>query len=142
MKAVPKQPLAILVSCPCARSGRRFLDDHTMGKFLRDVSKDLGLVMACKCCSTPAAWYEYTRHTYGCQMIMAGGAMEDLARTMGHSTTAITEKHYVHLRPAYYRVSARNLLTADFAPESGQTATETATGGVVARDEKEIMQRN
>src|SRR5262249_54874094 len=70
-----------LVCKPLRQGGRKFLDDHTMGKFLRDVVKELGLEMACKCCNTPAAWYEYTRHTYGSQIIMAGGSMEDLART-------------------------------------------------------------
>ena len=118
------------------RGERRFLDDHTMGKFLRDVVKELHLEMNCSCCGTAAAWYEYTRHGYACHFIMAGGSIEELSRTMGHSTTAITEKHYVHLRPGYYTLTARNRLTADFGSDSVKTATETATGGPLAKARK------
>ena len=116
-----------LVCKPLRQGGRRFLDDHTMGKFLREVVAQLGLGAVCSCCQTPAAWYEFTRHTYASQYVMAGGSIEDLSRTMGHSTTTITEKHYVHLRPGYYTVSARNRLTANFG---GVTANSTvSTGG-------------
>ena len=93
------------------------------GKFLRDVVKELHLEMKCSCCGAAVAWYEYTRHGYACHFIMAGGSIEELSRTTGHSTTAITQKHYVHLRPGYYTVSARNRLTADFGSDSVQTAT-------------------
>ncbi len=109
---------------PLRQGGRRFLDDHTMGKFLREVVKELHLEMKCSCCGTAAAWYEYTRPGYACHFIMAGGSIEELSRTMGHSTTAITEKHYVHLRPGYYTLTARNRITADFGSDSVQTATE------------------
>ena len=67
---------------------------------------------------------------------MAGGSIEDLARTMGHSTTATTEKHYVHPRPDYYRVSTRNLLSADFGSDPSQTATGMATKAVSAKTKK------
>jgi integrase len=125
-----------LVVKPLRQGGRRFLDDHTMGKFLRDVVKELQLEMKCSCCETAAAWYEYTRHGYACHFIMAGGSIEELSRTMGHSTTAITEKHYVHLRPGYYTISARNRLTADFGSDSVQTATEMATDRVPVKAKK------
>ncbi len=55
---------------------------------------------------------------------------------MGHRT-AITEKHYVHLRPGYYTLTGRHRLTADFGPDSVQAATEMATGEVSAKSQKE-----
>jgi len=66
---------------------------------------------------------------------MTGGSIEELSRTMGHSTTAITEKHYVHLRPGYYTLTARNRLTADFGSDSVQTGTE----GVPAKARKKAQ---
>jgi hypothetical protein len=99
---------------------------------LRDVVKELHLEMKCSCCGTAAAWYEYMRHGYACHFIMAGGSIEELSRTMRHSTTAITEKHYVHLRPGSYTFPARNRFTADFGSDSVQTATE----GVPAKARK------
>jgi integrase len=147
---VPIQPAlaAILVKlpsreglvCPPLRGGsRRFLDDHTMGLYLREVVGALGLAMSCKCCGTAAAWYEYTRHSYGCHFIMAGGTMEDLSRTMGHSTTAVTEKHYVHLRRDFYRLQTRNLLTANFEADGGETdklAAQLAVNDSAAKPKK------
>jgi integrase len=115
--------------CPPIRGGSRlFLDDHTMGKFIREVTDALGLAMSCSCCKTRAAWYEYTRHGYGCHFILAGGSMEDLSRTMGHSTIAVTEKHYVHLRPDYYPLKSRNLLTADFSAVADSQSDAESSG--------------
>jgi hypothetical protein len=70
-----------------------------MGKFLRDVVKELHLEMKCSCCGTAAAWYEYARHGYPCQFIMAGGSIEELFRTMGHDGD-----HGEALRPPPARV--------------------------------------
>jgi hypothetical protein len=86
-----------------------------MGEYIREVVKDLELGMACSCCQNPATWYEYTRHTYACQYMLAGGTIEDLSRTLGHSSTAITEKHYVHLRRDYYRSASLSLMVTDFS---------------------------
>lgn len=102
-----------------------------MGKFLRDVVKELHLEMKCSCCGTAAAWYEYTWHGYAVSLDHGRREYQELSRTMGHSTTAITEKHYVHLRPGYYTLTAH--VAADFGADPVQTATETATGGGPAK---------
>ena len=113
-----------LVCKPIRGGARKFLDDHTMGKYLAEQLKVLGLAAACSCCGVAGAWYEFTRHTYGSQFIMAGGSMEELSRSLGHSTIAITQAHYVHLRPGYYSITGRNRITADFGAAAPGTAAE------------------
>jgi integrase len=111
-----------LVCPPLRRGKRRFLDDHTMSKFLRDVLDDLSLA------KPDLRWYECTRHTMASQYVIAGGSLETLQRIMGHSTVLVTER-YAHLRPGHYSIADRNRLEADFGSDSVQLATEMATAG-------------
>ena len=124
---------------PLRRGTRRYLDYYTMGAYLREVvaPDKLNLEMKCSCCGTPAAWYEYTRHTYACHFVMGGGTIEELSRTMGHSSTAITEAHYVHLATDYYTSGARNCMTADFGTESVQLAVKLAVSKASKGGQKE-----
>jgi len=110
-----------LVVKPLRQGGRRFLDDHTMGKFLRDVVKELRLEMKCSCCGTAAAWYEYTRHGYACHFIMAGGSHRGaVSDDGGHSTTAITEQALRSPPARILHVDGSESPTADFGSDSVQ----------------------
>lgn len=40
------------------------------------------------------------RFTFGHRYMVAGGQLQDLSRILGHSTVAITEKHYAYLKPS------------------------------------------
>jgi len=107
--------------CPPLRAGRRrFLDDHTMNAYLRDVLKELKLA------KDGLSWYEATRHTMASHFVMAGGSLETLQRILGHSTVLVTER-YAHLRPGYFTIADRNRLTADFAATIDKLATKLAT---------------
>jgi integrase len=110
-----------LVCKPIRKGSRLFLDDHTMGRYLRDVLADL------KLSKDGLGWYEATRHTMASHFVMSGGSLETLQRILGHSTVLVTER-YAHLRPGHFNVADRNRLTADFGLGKVQLATELATG--------------
>jgi len=134
--------------CPPLRKGsRRFLDDHTMGAYLREVLQALGLARP------GLGWYECTRHTMASQYVMAGGALETLQRILGHSTVLVTER-YAHLRPGHYSIADRNRLDVDLgaahsapdlgAPAAGapQMASEMASGAAGARPDLRLSRGN
>ena len=49
----------------------------------------------------PPANFHALRHTYAPHAIMNGAPLFVVARNLGHSTTAMVEKHYGHLAPSY-----------------------------------------
>ena len=50
---------------------------------------------------SPPANFHALRHTYASHAIMNGAPPFVVARNLGHSTTAMVEKHYGHLAPSY-----------------------------------------
>lgn len=104
-----------LVLKPLRKGGNRFLDDHTMSAYLREVLTDLKLA------KEGLGWYESTRHTMASHWVISASSLETLQRILDHSTVLVTER-YTHLRPGYFNVSDRNRLTADFSTGSGQLA--------------------
>lgn len=89
--------------CPPVRGGtRRFLDDHTMGKFIK---------AACKKVKLPElTFYEAGRHSFASQWVLHGGSIEKLRAILGHSTVLVTER-YAHLKPELFQEA--DLLRAD-----------------------------
>ena len=63
-------------------------------------------------------WYCATRHTYATQWVLAGGSLEKLATTMGHSTTKVTSR-YAHLRGDKFTKADRGLFTVNLSAKSG-----------------------
>jgi integrase len=49
----------------------------------------------------PPASFHILRHTYASQLAMRGVPSAVIAKQLGHSGTAMTEKHYAHLAPSY-----------------------------------------
>jgi integrase len=113
-----------LVCPPIRQGGRRFLDDHTMSTYLREVLADLKLA------KPGLGWYEATRHTMASQYIISSGSLETLQRMLGHSTVLVTER-YAHLRPGHFNLADRNRITIDFGKV--QLATELDTDGKIRR---------
>jgi integrase len=83
---------------------RRFLDEHTMRKFIR---------AACKAVNLPElTFYEAGRHTFASQWVLNGGSIEKLREILGHSTVLVTER-YAHLKPELFQ--EEDLLRANVA---------------------------
>ena len=114
---------------PIRQGKRRFLDDHTMSSYLRDVLTDLKLA------KPGLGWYECTRHTMASHFVMTGGSLETLRRILGHSTVLVTER-YSHLRPGDFHIADRNRLTADFGTGKGKLANQLANQTILARPRK------
>ena len=62
----------------------------------------------------PALVFHGLRHTYASLYLMAGGGLSDLAKQLGHSSTAMVERYYGHLADAWRAERARQ-----FAPSLG-----------------------
>jgi len=91
-----------LVCPPMRGATRRFLDEHTVGKFIR---------AACKTVKLPElTFYEAGRHTFASQWVLSGGSIEKLREILGHSTVLVTER-YAHLKPELFQEA--DLLRAD-----------------------------
>lgn len=41
-------------------------------------------------------WYQATRHSFASRNLAAGVSMDEVSQAMGHSSVAITQKHYAH----------------------------------------------
>jgi integrase len=78
-----------LVCPPMQGATRKFLDDHTIGKRMRDACKAIGL--------PPMTFYETGRHSFASHWVLAGGSIEKLRVILGHSTVLVTER-YAHLK--------------------------------------------
>jgi excisionase family DNA binding protein len=72
-------------------------------------------------------WYSATRHTYASQWVLAGGSIEMLSKTMGHSSIQVTQR-YAHLTVDLFRESDYQRLLVDL---SSPTATVTPIAGAV-----------
>jgi integrase len=49
----------------------------------------------------PAIGFHGLRHTYASLLVKSGVPMRYVAEALGHSSTAMTEKHYAHLAPSH-----------------------------------------
>jgi integrase len=65
----------------------------------------------------PAVAFHILRHTFASHLVMGGASLQVVANAMGHSTTAMTQRHYAHLSPSYEDEQIRAALPAfGFAP--------------------------
>ena len=73
------------------------------------------LSRACKAAKIdPPITFHGFRHCYASLYLMAGGGLPDLAKQLGHATTAMVERHYGHLSDTWRAEQAKQ-----FAPSLG-----------------------
>lgn len=73
------------------------------------------LLAACKAAEIdPPITFHGLRHSYASLYLMAGGGLADLAKQLGHATTAMVQRHYGHLADSWRAERARQ-----FAPSLG-----------------------
>jgi integrase len=78
--------------------GTRWLSSQ-QGRPMADACTNAGII--------PSANFHALRHTYASHAIMNGAPLFVVARNLGHSTTAMVEKHYGHLAPSYLAEAIR-----------------------------------
>jgi integrase len=128
---------------PAMRGGiRKHLDPHTLGKCLKAAlaainAKGEGPAL-------PAVtWHQACRHTYSSQTVLAGGSIEKLKETLGHSSVLVTAR-YAHLRGDMFTAADLGRISVDFSapagkvlpmvrPEAGEDGHAVATGKVEGR---------
>lgn len=108
----------------------KYMDGKTANRHLRVVLDELGLLAPFQAHIDAHAgdsgrdwpgmlWYWCTRHTFASQMVMAGRSMEEVSRILGHSSVIITERHYVHLKPDFFRPGVTEALGLSFSRDGG-----------------------
>ncbi len=85
------------------RDGRHYRKEHVTFAWQR-ARRALGLTLS---------WYEGTRHSFASRNLSRGVGLDEVAAAMGHSTPAITARHYAH----FVRKTFAPLMTAPL--ESG-----------------------
>jgi integrase len=74
-------------------------------------------------------WYQATRHTFASQWLMADRSMEKVSKILGHSSIAVTEKHYAHLRQDLFSERDRATLALDLRPSAATVGQLSASPG-------------
>ena len=86
--------------------------DHVVewaGGPVRSVRKALASAYARAGVGAVAAPQHILRHTAGAWMAQAGVPLHEIARRLGHSSIATTERHYAHLHPDFMQRSTKAL---------------------------------
>jgi integrase len=77
------------------------LTDRNRQRFTRS-RQDRPMKEACaRAKIKPAIGFHGLRHTYASLLVKSGVPMRYVAEALGHSSTAMTEKHYAHLAPSH-----------------------------------------
>lgn len=84
-----------------------FLSEETIGEVTAEAMDALDL--------PPMTFYQGTRHSYASQWVLHGGNIHTLSTILGHSTTQVTEKYYVHLVPGRFTDADRGRVFATAA---------------------------
>jgi integrase len=126
------------------RGGRP--DIGTAPGFVRPHTVHKALAKALRACELPAmTLYECTRHTFASQWVMNGGSMEELARILGHSSTATTA-HYAHLAPDFFGAKAHDMVAVDLARPAGAVVSISRSSGpiveTIAKTHEATEERN
>jgi integrase len=107
--------------------GRHFRKEHVEYRWER-AAEALGLNLT---------WYQATRHSFASRNLSRGVALDEVASALGHSTPAITARHYAH----FIRKTFSPVMTAGLAPEGGPgapvipiNATRTSDAEIVRPD--------
>jgi len=96
-----------------SQEGREFFSRLCQGKQSRDLMLTLDgrewrkayqqrrFSEACKAARIEGASIHCLRHTYASRLIMRGASLSVVAAQLGHTSTAMVERHYGHLAPSH-----------------------------------------
>lgn len=108
--------------------GRHFRKEHVEYRWERTV-KALGLRLS---------FYQATRHSFASRNLSRGVPLDEVAAALGHSTPAVTARHYAH----FIRKTFSPLMTAGLAPGGGEGAPVIPIGGRPPAPPAEVSPRN
>jgi integrase len=90
--------------------GRHFRKEHVEYRWERAIDA-LGLDLT---------WYQATRHSFASRNLSRGVALDEVAAALGHSTPAVTARHYAHfIRKTFSPLMTAGLSDAPAAPDGG-----------------------
>jgi integrase len=67
-------------------------------------------------------WYEATRHSFASRNLSRGAGLDEVADALGHSTPAVTRRHYAH----FIRKTYSSVLTAALVPDAAAPVSRPA----------------
>jgi integrase/recombinase XerC len=84
-----------------------------------------------KLAEVPGAHAHRFRHTFACELLTAGVSLTNVARLLGHSSEAITERHYsawVKGRQEQLEAAVRQAFPSHFAAATGTKTVQRSSG--------------
>jgi integrase len=106
------------------REGRHFRKEHLQHPWRR----------ACSTLGLDLSWYAGTRHSFASRNLSHGVALDEVASALGHSTPAITARHYAH----FVRRTFSPAMTAPMGP----ALRLVSTGDVDAQNDGPVSRLN
>jgi integrase len=95
--------------------GEAFVFEREPGRHYRKEHVEYRWERACEALGLNLTWYQATRHSFASRNLSRGVALDEVAAALGHSTPAVTARHYAH----FIRKTFSPLMTAALAPVDG-----------------------
>jgi integrase len=112
-RVVPLTPegVTLFKGLAAGRNGRDLLLRHNDGRAWARSEQHRLMKEACERAKiVPHVGFHILRHSFGSLLATAGVSMKVIADSMGHATTAMTEKHYAALAPSHVADTIRKHL--------------------------------
>src|SRR6185312_5722575 len=98
--------------------GEAFLFMREHGRHFRKEHVEYRWELAADALGLNLTWYQATRHSFASRNLSRGAALDEVAAALGHSTPAVTARHYAH----FVRKTFSPVMTAGLAPGAGPAA--------------------
>lgn len=108
--------------------GEAFLFMREHGRHFRKEHVEYRWEVAAEALGLNLTWYQATRHSFASRNLSRGVALDEVASALGHSTPAVTARHYAH----FIRKRFSPVMTAGLVPEDKPPAPVIPIGGTHA----------
>lgn len=98
--------------------GESFLFMREHGRHYRKEHVEYRWELAAEALGLGLTWYQATRHSFASRNLSRGVALDEVAAALGHSTPAVTARHYAH----FVRKTFSPLMTAGLGMGGGEPA--------------------
>ncbi len=111
-------------------SGEAFVFMREFGRHFRKEHVEYRWELVAEALGLNLTWYQATRHSFASRNLSRGVALDEVAAALGHSTPAVTARHYAH----FVRKQFSPLMTAGLGLGGGEPAPVIPIGAAAARD--------